>query len=74
MNPERSKLKQHEEQQANIQGSSGQQSVREFATVEDLLRHDAAQTSPPPGLTARVNQSLAAEPAIKPWWRRLFSR
>ena len=74
MNPERSKLKQHEashEQSQNVASQSG----REFGSVEELLRHDAANTVPPAGLAARVNASVAVEP--KPagsWWKKLFSR
>lgn len=48
---------------------------REFATVEEMLRHDIEQTVPPPELAQRVNESIAREP--KPagiWWKKLFSR
>jgi hypothetical protein len=75
MNPERSKLQQQREQVQDAQSASRQNTVREFASVEELLRHDAAQISPPPGLAARVNDSLASEPRpVKSWWKRLFSR
>src|SRR5579862_6924024 len=56
MNPERSKLKQ-QETSLEQSHSLGGQSSREFASVEELLRHDAAQTVPPPELAARVNAS-----------------
>lgn len=46
----------------------------EFATVEDMLRYDAAQTPVPPELAERVNRSLAGEEtAPKPsWFQRLL--
>jgi hypothetical protein len=52
-----------------------QQSAREFATPEELLRYDARQNMVPPGLAQRLKQSSAgiARPA-RPWWRRLFGR
>lgn len=45
----------------------------EFATPEELIRHDARQTPTPPALTQRVGESLARHSAApRPWWRRLF--
>ena len=48
--------------------------VREFATPEDLLRHDRAQTPVPAAVSERLERSLAAEPPPerKPWWKRLL--
>lgn len=50
--------------------------VREFATPEELLRHDRAQTPVPDAVATRLEQSLAVEPVpAKPaWWRRWLSR
>ena len=74
MNPEQSRLRQEEKTenaQANISGAA--QEAQEFATVDDLLRHDAAQHPVPPEVAERLNQSLAAEPAPQPsWFKRLF--
>ncbi len=62
-------LKEQELAQQHVQ----QQTTREFGCVEELLRHDAAQTPAPPELAARVRDSVANEPAPKTgWWRRLF--
>ena len=48
---------------------------KEFASVEDMLRYDAAQVSPPGALSTRLQDSIAREPAPKlPWWRRWFSK
>jgi hypothetical protein len=47
----------------------------EFTTPEDLLRHDAAATTPPEGLEPRLQNSIRAEPAPKrAWWNRWFGR
>lgn len=61
--------------QANQQASASE-SVGEFATPEELLRHDAAQTPVPPEVADRLRASLDAEPATKPasWWRRIIGR
>lgn len=46
---------------------------REFATAEELLRVDAAQTPAPASLAERVAASVRNEPlAGLPWWRRWF--
>jgi len=48
---------------------------REFGSVEEMLRHDAAQHPVPPGLSGRLRQSLAKAPEPAPsWWQRLFKR
>ncbi|HTH46333.1 MAG TPA: hypothetical protein VMB21_02355 [Candidatus Limnocylindria bacterium] len=47
--------------------------AREFATPEELLRHDRTHTPVPPAVSERLEQSLAAEKPAKPkpWWKRL---
>lgn len=45
----------------------------EFRTVEDLLRHDAAQVQPPKSLMTRLQQSLKQEIRPPAWWKRWFS-
>jgi hypothetical protein len=60
---------QTSEQQTNNQIRTGQ----EFDSVEDLLRYDASQTTPPPAIAERLRDSLKAEPLPKrSWWQRLF--
>jgi hypothetical protein len=45
----------------------------EFATPEELLRYDAAQTPVPGGIARRLQQSAADLPQPKPaWWKRFF--
>jgi hypothetical protein len=45
----------------------------EFATAEELLRHDAAQITVPEELSGRLAESARNEPPDQPWWKRLFN-
>ena len=50
-----------------------QQSSREFASVEETLRYDAAQTRVPPAVAERLRQSINQTPApARSWWQRFF--
>lgn len=69
----------HESQQRSQeqeQLSPAQQSAaREFATVEELLRHDAAHTDVPPAIAERLTQSIAKlPPKPQSWWQRWLKR
>ena len=76
MNPNSTRLQQRalqEAQQEHEHASQQEQAVREFAEVEDLLRHDLAQTPLPLALEERLKLSVdAVEPHRQPWWRRFF--
>jgi len=49
--------------------------AREFASAEELLRHDASQTIVPPAIAERLSQSIQNEPKpAQSWWRRLLDR
>ena len=62
---------QSETQAQLTQGTQG----REFATVEDLLREDAAQVAPPETILQRLKQSLTREiPPPSAWWKKWFGR
>ena len=84
MNPEESKLRQRQESEETSQESSGQlhseqshqqEEAREFATVEDLLRHDSSGNPVPPEIAERVNRSIAAEPTKgTSWLRKMFGK
>lgn len=51
------------------------QAGSEFASAEELLRADRAQTQPPPQIETRLQQSLAQEPPPRrPWWKRWLGR
>jgi hypothetical protein len=52
-----------------------QVSVREFASSEELLQHDAAHVVVPPAVANRLAESLRSEPKPeRSWWRRMFGR
>jgi len=72
MKPPRTRLEQ--QQQSTEAQQSRQEAGREFDSVEEMLRYDVAQTTAPPAVGQRVQDSIQAEPKItRPWWRRLFS-
>ena len=64
--------------QAQEQALTGQQTqpgpAREFATVEEMLRHDALHTPVPPRIAHRLQQSVSGmtAPPAASWWRRLL--
>lgn len=78
MNPEQSQLRQQqraeqEHTHGQFQHGTTQAQVKEFASVDDLLRFDSDQNPVPAEVADRLNQSLAAEPkAQRPWYRKLF--
>lgn len=68
---------QHEhEARADLQQESRhEQTAREFATPEEAIRADAAETEVPPAIAERLQKSLDANPPVVPaksWWRKLF--
>lgn len=73
--PPTSRLAQQQSEALESPAKTAAQAATEFATAEDLIRHDAAQTPPPPALEERVKKSLATEPPPAPasWWKRLLS-
>jgi hypothetical protein len=69
------KLQRTDEELAQQQGTEHRHAAREFGSVEELLRHDAAQTSLPPEIAARLQESIAKERSTETsWWRRMFGR
>jgi hypothetical protein len=52
------------------------QAGQEFAGAEELLRHDAAQTTVPPQIAERLKRSAqnAAPAQPRPWWKNLFGQ
>ncbi|MCP5515834.1 MAG: hypothetical protein H7A45_01085 [Verrucomicrobiales bacterium] len=70
-----SRLEHEQPLDARLDARAQTQPGIEFASPEEMLRHDAATTPPPPGLEPRVRESLAREaPALRSWWRRLLGR
>jgi|BarGraNGADG00212_2_1021979.scaffolds.fasta_scaffold32358_3 hypothetical protein len=67
-----SKATEAQQTAAQEQAQQAQTGV-EFKTVEELLRHDAAQVQPPKSLMTRLQQSLKQEIRPPAWWKRWFS-
>jgi hypothetical protein len=60
-----------QEQQQVSETQSRQTTAREFASVEELLRFDAKQTSVPPAIAERLGRALQNESCPpRSWWRR----
>ena len=63
------------EQQQLAATQSQQSTAREFATVEEMIQADAAQTVVPPAVTQRLNESIRREPKpARSWWQRFTGR
>jgi hypothetical protein len=77
MNPPK-KVTVHQESEEQQQATSAQQAQqeteREFASVEEMLRHDALHTPVPPAIAHRLQESVSQLPAPsrRSWWRRIF--
>ena len=69
------KLTQKEQEQlAAEQQQTQSPSAREFASVEEMLRHDALHTPVPPTVASRLEESVKQLPpaSSRAWWRRLL--
>ena len=67
------RLNQQEREQTTQQQSAQQQTAVEFVSAEEMLRHDAAQTTVPPAVAERLQKSIDREPKLaRSWWQRLF--
>ena len=66
--------KQTSREAEQVAATQGQESAtREFATPEELLRHDARQTLVPPGIAERLGKTIQNEPKPeRSWWQRFF--
>ncbi len=73
----RSKLsqeQQHTEQQTGAH-ETRQSAGQEFASADELLRYDAAQTAVPPQIAERLKQSAAGlPPPRRAWWKNLLGQ
>jgi hypothetical protein len=65
---------EEQEQVARSQEQFESQTVLEFASPEELLRHDSIHTPLPPAIAERLKKSLEGQPVppSPPWWRRLL--
>ena len=69
------KLTQHEQEQlAAAQQLTQSSSPQEFASVEEMLRHDALHMPVPPTIAHRLEESISQlpPPAGRAWWHRFF--
>ena len=68
-----SKLTSGQQQEHAVEQQTQSQPAREFASAEEMLRHDAANTPVPPGIAQRLAKSAGGISGPKrSWWRRLF--
>jgi len=65
---------QEQEQLAAQQQQQQTSSAQEFASVEEMLRHDALHTPVPPRIAQRLDESISQlpPPPSRAWWRRFF--
>ena len=66
---------QAREQEQLASKTSAQLTAKEYATSEELLRHDLAQTDVPPVIAERLSKSIESLPRpSRSWWQRIFDR
>lgn len=75
MNPPKKLTTQHQNREeletAATQQLQTGETAREFASVEEMLRHDALHTPLPPAIGRRLEQSLKEQGSERgSWWRR----
>jgi len=59
------------EELVGVQQNQQTTGAQEFASAEEMLRVDAAQTQVPPVIVQRLNESISREPRpVAPWWKR----
>jgi len=74
MNPLKTRLQQQAQHEVR-QNTTQTPEARQFATAEELLRFDAAQTEVPPGVAERLQETIRQEPKPEPsWWQRWFQK
>ncbi|HOC55154.1 MAG TPA: hypothetical protein PKI20_06010 [Verrucomicrobiota bacterium] len=67
-------ISQEQDQLAARQQQQQAASPQEFASVEEMLRHDALHTPVPPTIAHRLEESVRdlPPPPGRGWWRRFF--
>jgi hypothetical protein len=66
------KLTTQQAQEQNLNHDA--ETVHEFATAEEMLRHDAQQTVVPPAVERRLQDSLGQPSPGTSWWRKIFPK
>ncbi len=74
MKRENKLTQKQQEQLAAEQQQTRSSSAKEFASVEEMLRHDALHTPVPPTIAYRLEESIKQlpPPTSRAWWRRFF--
>lgn len=62
----------HDHKSEELQQQQQKTTPLEFATPEELLRHDAANIDLPEAIAERLAESTANTPS-SPWWKRWFA-
>ena len=69
------KLNSEQNEQEQTLAATQQNQPLEFATPEEMLRHDALHTPVPPTVAFRLQDSIGkTNPKPLSWWRRLMGR
>ena len=66
------KLTTQQTQEQNLNQKA--ETVHEFASAEEMLRHDAQQTVVPPAVERRLQDSLSQTSGGTSWWRKIFPK
>ena len=73
MSADSSKLRQQQQQQAEVTHQQEQAADTQFDSVEEMIRADVAQNRPSDSVAERLKESIAKEPKpARSWWRRWF--
>ena len=76
MNPQKKSVAQQAKSlEQTLSEEHGQNlTARDFASIEEMLRHDAAHTPAPPAIADRLQTSLSQlpPPPRRSWWRRML--
>ena len=66
--------RQQKQTEQQVESQQTQQSLpREFASAEEMLRHDAIHTQVPPAIAFRLRESIRqTPPPPRSWWQRWF--
>lgn len=74
MNPEKKITIQQQAEESQQTQQTTNPTALEFATVDELLRHDASHTPVPPEIEQRLETSTGQLPSAqrRSWWRRIF--
>ena len=73
---QQTKLSQSQKQELQAEQQTQAQTTQEFASSDELLRADAAQTPVPPEIEQRLKKSAAQirPPEARSWWKNLLGR